>query len=38
MGYFHRDALETARGDRLEALYVLTVTAGLREGELLGLK
>jgi integrase len=27
-----------AKGDRLEALYVLAVTAGLRQGELLGLK
>jgi integrase len=33
-----RAFLETARGDRFEALYVLAVTAGLREGELLGLK
>jgi integrase len=30
--------LEAAGGDRLEALYVLAVTAGLRVGELLGLK
>ena len=30
--------LEAARGDRLEALYVLAVTTGLRQGELLGLK
>jgi integrase len=30
--------LEAARGNRLEALYVLAVTAGLRIGELLGLK
>jgi integrase len=30
--------LEKARGDRLEALYLLAITAGLREGELLGLK
>ena len=30
--------LETARGERFEALYVLAVTAGLRQGELLGLK
>ena len=30
--------LDTARGDRLEALYVVAVTAGMREGELLGLK
>jgi integrase len=29
--------LEAARGNRLEALYVLAVTAGLRIGELLGL-
>jgi integrase len=30
--------LEAARGERLEALYVLAVTMGLRQGELLGLK
>ena len=30
--------LEVARGDRLEALYLLAVTTGLRQGELLGLK
>ncbi|MCA1731909.1 MAG: tyrosine-type recombinase/integrase [Actinobacteria bacterium] len=30
--------LKAARGDRLEALYVLAVTAGLRIGELLGLR
>ncbi len=30
--------LEAAQGDRLEALYVLAVTTGLREGELLGLR
>jgi integrase len=30
--------LETARGDRYEALYVLCLTAGLRQGEALGLK
>ncbi|HEY6713828.1 MAG TPA: hypothetical protein VI055_16320 [Rubrobacter sp.] len=29
---------EAAKGDRLEALYILAVTAGLRQGELLGLK
>jgi integrase len=29
--------LEAARGDRLEALYVLALSTGLREGELLGL-
>jgi integrase len=33
-----RTLLDTASGDRLEALYVLAVTAGMREGELLGLK
>ena len=33
-----RAFLETAHGNRFEALYVLAVTAGLREGELLGLK
>ena len=33
-----REILEAARGNRLEALYVLAVTAGLRIGELLGLK
>ena len=30
--------METAREDRLEALYVLAVHTGLRQGELLGLK
>jgi integrase len=30
--------LEAARGERLEALYVLTVHCGLREGELLALR
>jgi integrase len=30
--------LEAAGGDRFEALYVLAITAGLRQGELLGLK
>ena len=30
--------LEAVRGDRFEALYVLAVHAGLREGELLGLR
>jgi|SRR5918998_5958999 integrase len=29
--------LEAARGNRLEALYVLAVTTGMRRGELLGL-
>jgi integrase len=30
--------LEAAGGDRFEAVYVLAVTAGLRQGEILGLK
>lgn len=30
--------LKTASGDRLEALYVISVTCGLRQGELLGLR
>ncbi len=30
--------LEAARGDRFETLYVLAVTCGLRQGELLGLR
>ena len=30
--------LEAARGDRLEGLYTLAITTGLRQGELLGLK
>ena len=33
-----RTFLETAKGDRLHALYVLAITTGLREGELLGLR
>jgi integrase len=33
-----KQLLETAAGDRLEALYVLAVHTGLRQGELLGLK
>ena len=33
-----RKLLEAARGDRLEALYVLAVQTGMRRGELLGLK
>jgi integrase len=33
-----RSLFEAVRGDRLEALYVLAVTAGLRRGELQGLK
>lgn len=30
--------LRAARGDKFEALYVLAVTTGMRQGELLGLK
>lgn len=33
-----RRFLKAARGDRFEALYVLAIHCGLREGELLGLK
>src|SRR5215210_785169 len=33
-----RSLLRAARADRLEALYVLALTCGLREGELLGLR
>jgi integrase len=33
-----RTLLETAKGNRLEALYVLAVTTGMRQGELLGLR
>lgn len=33
-----RRLLEAARGDKLEALYVLAVTTGMRQGELLALK
>jgi integrase len=33
-----RSLLEAARGDRLEALYALAVTTGMRQGELLGLR
>jgi integrase len=33
-----RDLLEAARGERLEALYALAVTTGMRQGEILGLK
>ena len=33
-----RTFLDTVRGDRLEALYVLAITTGLRQGELLALK
>ena len=33
-----RTLLDAVRRDRMEALYVLAVTTGLRQGELLGLK
>jgi integrase len=33
-----REFLETARGDKLEALYILAVQSGLRQGELLALR
>lgn len=33
-----RRVLDAAKGDRLEALYVLAVTTGMREGELLALR
>ena len=33
-----RSFLKTARGDRLEALYLLAIHTGLRQSELLGLK
>ena len=33
-----RALLDAAEGDRLEALYILAVTTGMRQGELLGLK
>jgi len=33
-----RELLDVARGDRLEALYVLAVTTGMRQGELLALR
>jgi integrase len=33
-----RTLLKTAQGDRLEALYVLAITTGLRQGELFGLR
>jgi integrase len=36
--YEARQLLDAARGDRLEALYVLAVHTGMRRGELLGLK
>ena len=33
-----RSFLEAVRGDRLEALYVLAISTGMRQGELLGLR
>jgi integrase len=33
-----RTFLEAVKGDRLEALYVLAITTGMREGELFGLR
>lgn len=33
-----RALLDAARGDKLEALYVLAITTGMRQGELLGLQ
>jgi integrase len=33
-----RSLLKTVQGDRLEALYVLAITTGMRQGELLGLR
>jgi len=33
-----RAFLDTSRGDRLEALYLVAITTGLRQGELLGLR
>jgi integrase len=33
-----RRFLDTVKGDRLEALYVLALTTGMREGELFGLR
>ena len=33
-----RDFLKAAKGDRLEALYLVAITTGLRQGELLGLR
>jgi integrase len=33
-----RSFLKAAQGDRLEALYVLAITTGMRRGELLGLR
>ena len=33
-----RKLLESARGDKLEALYILAITTGMRQGEILGLQ
>jgi integrase len=33
-----RKLLDTAQGDRLEALYIMAVQSGLRQGELLALR
>jgi integrase len=33
-----RTLLDAAKGDRLEALYVLAITTGMRQGELIGLQ
>jgi integrase len=33
-----RSFIDTAAGSRLEALFVLAVTTGMRQGELLGLR
>jgi integrase len=33
-----RSLLDAARGDKLEAIYVLAITTGMRQGELLGLQ
>lgn len=33
-----RQLLAAVRGERLEALYILALTLGLRQGELLGLR
>jgi Site-specific recombinase XerD len=33
-----KDFLEAAKGDKLEALYILAITTGMREGELLALQ
>ena len=33
-----RKLRESAKGDELEALYILAITTGMRQGELLGLR